>query len=398
MYSGNFSMSMIIQFHRMFGRTLCFLLIFAMVTLSAGVAAQDAAKAEAELRQLRSEIERIRSQVAKDAAEKDRLARSLRAAEQTASAARVELGRLRGERQTREERLRELGAQKREQEQSLARERASLAAQMRAAYMMGREDPLKLLLDQQDPERAGRMLSYYGYFGRARAEQLTTIESKVAALAALEREVETEQERIRRLEREQAGEVARLDKAREERGAVLKQLTTESQARTAALQRLQREQAALQKLLTELRRAAPRFPSDSRSPFARMRGQLVWPVTGKIAARFGQQRAGAMKWQGVLIDAERAASVKAVYRGRVVYADWLAGLGLLVIVDHGGGFLSLYGHNEQLFRRVGDTVVAGDTIAGVGDTGGRPSPQLYFEIRQGAKPVDPAPWFKTRQP
>jgi septal ring factor EnvC (AmiA/AmiB activator) len=106
----------------------------------------------------------------------------------------------------------------------------------------------------------------------------------------------------------------------------------------------------------------------------------------------------AKKWQGVLLDAERAAPVKAVYRGRVVYADWLAGLGLLVIVDHGGGFLSLYGHNEQLFRRVGDTVVAGDTIAGVGDTGGRPSPQLYFEIRQGAKPVDPAPWFKTRQP
>jgi septal ring factor EnvC (AmiA/AmiB activator) len=105
-----------------------------------------------------------------------------------------------------------------------------------------------------------------------------------------------------------------------------------------------------------------------------------------------------MKWEGVLIGAERGAPVRAVYRGRVVYADWLAGLGLLVIVDHGGGFLSLYGHNEQLYRQVGDTVVAGDTIAAVGDTGGRPAPQLYFEIRQAARPVDPAPWFSARQP
>lgn len=382
----------------MFGRSLCFLLLFATLTLSAGALAQDAAKAEAELRQLRTQIERIRSQVAKDAAEKDRLTRGLRAAEQTASTARVELGRLRSERQSREERLRELAADKREQERQLARERAALAAQLRTAYMMGREDPLKMLLDQEDPARAGRVLSYYGYFGRARADQLAAIETKVAAIAALEREAETEQQRIARLEREQAGEVARLDKAREERGAVLQQLTAESQARAAALQRLQREQAALQKLLTELRRAAPQFPSDNRSPFARMRGQLTWPTTGKVSARFGSQRAGSMKWEGVMIDGERGTPVKAIYRGRVVYADWLAGLGLLVIIDHGGGFLSLYGHNEQLYRKVGDTVVAGDTIAAVGDTGGRPKAQLYFEIRQGAKPVDPTPWFKTRQP
>jgi murein hydrolase activator len=179
---------------------------------------------------------------------------------------------------------------------------------------------------------------------------------------------------------------------------VLAQLNAESKQRAATLQRLQREQAALQKLLQQLRRSTPSFPSDSKSPFARMRGKLAWPVSGKVVSRFGQQRAGSMKWEGVLIGAERGAPVRAVYRGRVVYADWLAGLGLLVIVDHGGGFLSLYGHNEQLYRQVGDTVVAGDTIAAVGDTGGRPAPQLYFEIRQAARPVDPAPWFSTRQP
>jgi septal ring factor EnvC (AmiA/AmiB activator) len=164
------------------------------------------------------------------------------------------------------------------------------------------------------------------------------------------------------------------------------------------LQRLQREQAALEKLLRDLRRVAPQFPSDSRSPFAGMRGKLTWPITGRLEARFGQQRAGTVRWDGVVIAAPRGTPVKAIYRGRVVYADWLAGLGLLMIIDHGGGFLSLYGHNEQLFRAVGDQVAAGDTVAGVGDSGGRAQPGLYFEIRQGARPLDPAPWFKDRQP
>ena len=150
--------------------------------------------------------------------------------------------------------------------------------------------------------------------------------------------------------------------------------------------------------LRELRRAAPQFPSDARSPFAAMRGKLAWPTSGRLIARFGQQRAGTVRWEGVLISATRGTPVRAVYRGRVVYADWLAGLGLLLIIDHGGGFLSLYGHNEQLFRGVGDQVAPGDTVASVGDSGGRTQPELYFEIRQGARPLDPAPWFRDRQP
>jgi septal ring factor EnvC (AmiA/AmiB activator) len=115
-------------------------------------------------------------------------------------------------------------------------------------------------------------------------------------------------------------------------------------------------------------------------------------------SRFGERRAGSVKWDGVLIAAARGTPVRAVYRGRVVYADWLAGLGLLIIIDHGGGYLSLYGHNEQLFRAVGDQVAPGDTIAGVGDSGGRAQPELYFEIRQAARPLDPSPWFRDRQP
>jgi septal ring factor EnvC (AmiA/AmiB activator) len=382
----------------MLGRTTRLLIVLAGAALVSVAGAQDAARAEAELRQLRTEIERIRSQVAKDAAERDRLTRALRLAETAANKARGELDRLRGERQSREQRRAELARQKDDRERDLGRERAELAAQLRAAYLIGREEPFRLFLNQQDPARAGRLFAYFGYFGRARAGQLAAIEGRVREIDTLDASLGSEQERIQRLEQAQKSEVSRLDKARSERGDVLANMAAESKARAVSLQRLQREQAALEKLLRELRRASQKFPTDSRSPFAGMRGKLAWPTAGKLAARFGERRAGSVKWDGVLIAAARGTPVRAVYRGRVVYADWLAGLGLLIIIDHGGGYLSLYGHNEQLFRAVGDQVAPGDTIAGVGDSGGRAQPELYFEIRQAARPLDPSPWFRDRQP
>ena len=124
----------------------------------------------------------------------------------------------------------------------------------------------------------------------------------------------------------------------------------------------------------------------------------MWPVGGHLAARFGQVRAGGLKWDGMLIDTQRGADVRAVYRGRVIYADWLPGLGLLTIIDHGDGYLSLYGHNDRLFKAAGDTVSAGDVIAASGDSGGSSRPQLYFEIRKGSRPVDPGPWFRQSAP
>ena len=360
--------------------------------------AQDAAKTESQLQQLRTEIERIRSQVAKDAAEQDRLTRSLRSAEQAARKARSELDRLRSERQERETARGELSRRKAAKQAELEREREALAAQIRAAYLLGRQEPLKWLLDARDPAAINRLFTYHGYFSRERAGQLAAIERNVRELAELEEKLEDERQRLVKLEGEQAGELTRLDGAREDRQKVLTALTAESKVRAASLQRLQREQQALQKLLQELRRSTQRFPSDSRSPFAQMRGKLAWPTSGRIVARFGTPRAGTVRWEGVLVAAPRGTPVRSVHRGRVVYADWLAGLGLLTIVDHGGGYLTLYGHNEQLFRAVGDQVNAGDVIAAVGDSGGRPQPELYFEIRQGARPVDPAPWFSTRQP
>jgi septal ring factor EnvC (AmiA/AmiB activator) len=192
-----------------------------------------------------------------------------------------------------------------------------------------------------------------------------------------------------------------MQSARERRGRVLVSLETESKNRSRELARLKDQQGGLEKLVRELRRALERidkFPTDSKDAFAKLRGKLAWPVAGKLLASFGQNRAGGVKWDGVLVSGSQGAAVRAVYHGRVVYADWLSGLGLLTIIDHGDGYLSLYGHNERLYKEVGERVTAGDTIATVGDSGGRSTPALYFEIRKAGRPVDPRPWFKNASP
>jgi septal ring factor EnvC (AmiA/AmiB activator) len=378
-------------------RSFAFALAVGLV-LAPASRAQDAARTESDLRGIQAEIERVRAQLGRDAAEKNRLARQLRTAEQAVAAAREELAQLRQEQAQRAALRSGVAAEKRRRQQSLAAERAALAGQLRAAYLIGREEPLKLLLNQHDPAQAGRMFAYYSYFGRARATQIARIEGHVAKIDELDRTLAAEQARLEELERAQQRELGALEQARAERMRVLANLQSESRSRSAALQRLREQQAVLEKLLRELRRTVERFPTDSTDAFAKLRGKLAWPVRGRLAASYGQVRAGRMRWEGLLLATERGTEVRSVYHGRVIYADWLAGLGLLIIVDHGDGYLSLYGHNDSLYKRVGERVAAGDVIAAAGDSGGRPRPELYFEIRRAGKPVDPRPWFRSGGP
>ena len=360
--------------------------------------AQDAKKTAADLKALKTEIEKVSSQVRTDKAAKDRLARELRTAEMSVSGVRRSLEDLREQRAENARKRAALAEDKRKRQADLARERESLAGQLRAAYLIGSEEPLKLLLNQKDPSRAGRMFAYYSYFGRARAEQIDRINTNLSEIDRLDRDMAATDERLAGIETERKAELGKLDNARTERGKVLASLQTESKERAQSLERMKREQGALEKLLNELKRAIQRFPPDNSTEFGRLRGKLAWPVQGRLTARFGETRGGSVKWDGVLLSVERGAEVRAVYSGRVVYADWLPGLGLLTIVDHGDGYLSLYGHNERLYKAVGESVAAGDPIAAAGDSGGSSRPELYFEIRKAGKPVDPRPWFRNADP
>jgi murein hydrolase activator len=387
------------------GRALGVALVVA-VQLAAGVAPvpaatrteSDAKKAEGELQAVKSEIDRITRQVSAEQVERDRLTRELRSAEVSVGKTRETLEGVRHERAERAARRATLAAERREAQAGIAKGRVALAGQLRAAYLIGHEEPLKLLLNQKDPARAGRMFVYYSYFGRARADEIHAIEGNVARLEQLDTELATEDAKLAELEKQQRTQLSEVEQARSRRTLVLANLEAQSHTRAQNLEKLRSQQAGLEKLLRELREAMAKYPVEGNDAFAHLRGKLPWPVSGHVVARFGDTRAGGVKWDGVLVATERGAPVRAVYQGRVIYADWLPGLGLLTIVDHGDGYMSLYGHNERLYKGVGEKVTAGDAIASAGDSGGSSRPVLYFEIRKGGKPVDPRPWFKAGEP
>lgn len=360
--------------------------------------AADQKEAEADLRKVRKEITELQQSIRSDTTQRDQLAGRLRDAELTVSGQRRKLDELRERRAQSARRRAALQAEHSRVESSLADERAALAGQLRAAYTIGREEQLKLLLNQQDPAQLGRMFAYYGYFGRARADRIQSIRQQLERLEELDAAVAAEDARLAELEDQARVELDGLQHARSERGDVLKELNQQLKNRQLTLAKLTREKDALEKLLADLRRVLSDFPVNSAEPFEKLKGRLNWPVKGRLLADFGERRAGGLTWNGVLLATDRGSQVRAVHSGRVVYADWLPGMGLLTIVEHSGGYLSLYGHNEQLYRAVGDWVGAGDVIASAGDSGGRNQPELYFEIRKGATPLNPHQWIRKSLP
>jgi septal ring factor EnvC (AmiA/AmiB activator) len=380
------------------------LVLWAVVaSLSAPLAASAQGKAtptqkEAELRKVNSKIEKVRKSVNADIEKRDRLSVQLRDAELGVQDARKRLDAIRAERIASEGRLRELELERAKLDKDLAGERGALAGELRAAYVNGREEEIKLLLNQEDPATFGRMLQYYGYLGRARAERIGSIRDKLEHLALVRGKIAAEHARLQELEAAQEREVAALRSAQDKRSKAVASINNQIKSRGGELQRLESQARGLEKLIADLRKALRDVPVAKQAPFEPLKGKLPWPVQqGRVLARFGQPRAGgSMRWQGMLIGTDRGARVRAPFAGRVAYADWLPGMGLMLVVDHGGGYMSLYGHNEELFRKVGDPVAAGDVIGAVGDTGGHNQPALYFEVRRGRQPVDPEIWLQRR--
>ena len=361
-----------------------------------------ARQAEADLKALRERIAAISAQVNHDALERDRLGRTLRDAEVAVGSARRGLEAIAGEVDDRVGRRARLANERANAEATLERERDALAGQLRVAYRNGPDETLRLLLAGESPADGQRLLGWYGYFSRARARQLQRIDAQIAHIGELDASLAAEQLALEQLRAGRQKQLGALEQGRAARQAALQTLQQEAESRSAQLARLRGQQANLERLLRELARAArPAAPAgtpDNSTAFGRLRGQLAWPAAGRLLARFGEQRATGVNWDGVVVGAERGSPVRAVAAGRVLYADWLPGMGLLAIIDHGEGYFSLYGYNEQLRRAAGDSVAAGEVIGAVGDTGGRPEPQLYFELRRSGKPLNPAPWFRDRAP
>jgi septal ring factor EnvC (AmiA/AmiB activator) len=374
-----------------------------LLGLVAGASAQDshgelAKVKEQELEEVRERISELKQSLDAAAEERDRLAGELQELDIAISEQRMRLKEIERDRKYTAGKKQQLDNELAERERHLDDESAALAAQVRTAYMSGSQEKIKLLLNQRDPAMLGRLMAYYGYLNEYRADNIEAVLAEIHKLDELRAQIAAEEARLAALARTRYDELGRLNGSQEERKELLAKLRNRIANEGQEVERLAAQEQDLTRLIAELTSILSDYPISSEQPFSEYKGRLTWPVAGKLLHDFGQPRLGGkIKWNGVVLAAPRGREVRAVYHGRIVFADWLAGMGLLVIVDHGDGYMTLYGYNETILKNTGDWVAPGDVIATVGDSGGQPQAGLYFELRRGTRTENPRHWV-TKKP
>lgn len=355
----------------------------------------DPGAASAELTELRARIGAVQQQLNAARAQESELAGQLRSVEQRIGHLTRSLRTVKTKLRDEERRLNDLQAKYTTVNAELDAERKLLARQLRAAYLLGRQEQVKLLLNQEDPARLGRMLTYYRYLNHTRLVRIDRVETVLQRLNQLQEQIAVQREELAATQSKHAAEMVSMAEERSERESLLKKLRADIRNQDDELASLQKDEKRLEQLLAQLQRAlADLSPAGKhREPFAKLKRKLPWPVSGKLEGRFNERRElGNLRWRGAFITAPLNRDVRAVSNGRVAFADWLRGFGLLIIIDHGDDYMTLYGHNQALFKDVGDWVEPGEVIASVGDTGGLAKSGLYFELRHKGDPQNPQKW------
>jgi len=374
-----------------FPRPLHHLLLAGLISLSFSTHAASE-KNDAELTKLRGRIETLQQKLEQTRDERDVARAALRPVERRISQQVRALRKTRAELNSSNKKLGKLRSQQQLSRAALTRQRRELARHARAAYTLGQQDQLKLLLNQQDPAAFGRVLTYYRYFADARASRINSLNRDLKQLTHLETRIARRRQQLESIKQRRQRESQTLEQSRHTRATLLASLNREIRSSAREIARLRRDEKRLDQLMTGLPEVAPVSPSGR---FARARGRLPLPVHGRITARYGTRRhQGDLKWRGIFLSTPSGNEVKAVFSGRVVFADWLQGYGLLLILDHGNGYMTLYGNNESLTQQVGDRVEAGKVIAVTGNTGNIARSGLYFEVRYQGKPRNPLRWCR----
>ena len=364
--------------------------IFCLFATPVGANPQDN---DAALRDLRGRIEYLQQQMESTRDERDAARNALRPIERRISRQARELKKTTNELRATNRKLEQLQRERSALQQGLGHQRRELATQAQAAYTLGRQDYLKLLLNQQDPAAFSRVMTYYRYFTEARAQRIQGLQADLAQLTHLENRITRRSRQLEAVRTRHARESDALEQSRKTRSAVVASLNQELNSQQSEIARLKRDERRLDKLLVDLPEVS--FPEKVSGKFRNHRGRLPLPVSGRVTARFGTaRRQGDLKWKGIFLTTGPSREVRAVFGGRVVFADWLSGYGLLLILEHGDGYMTLYGNNESLFPRVGDRVEAGQAIALTGNTGNIARTGLYFEVRHQGQPHDPLRWCR----
>lgn len=348
---------------------------------------------QAELEALKQNIERISQRLEAERARRKSEQAALARTEQELSRIALELRTTRSDLEQARDRQRELQGRAEELVAVVLARRQALAEQLQLAYRVGRQSRLKALLNQEDPAEISRVLALHGYLGRARLDAIAALVEELQRLETVRDEQQQVAARLQALAARQAAAKVGQDKALAQRQAALAALDSSIRNQSDRLVEMQEAAAELEALLGELASALADIPPESAiEPFAALRGRLPMPVKAPLRAAYSDIRSGNVTWQGWLIETEIGMPVQAVAYGRVAYADWLRGYGMMLIVDHGDGFMTLYGQNQSLIAEVGDWVAPGEVVALAGNTGGNSAPGLYFQIRHDGQPVDPAGW------
>ncbi|OUS23475.1 peptidase M23 [Thalassotalea sp. 42_200_T64] len=267
-----------------------------------------------------------------------------------------------------------------------------LAEQIRSAYSAGHHDYLKLLLNQQDPSKVERTLTYYQYLNDARMSSIENFEQVITELAKIEQQQLEQAEQLQQLVQQQLAQKQAIETRQDQRQATLKALNSQILSSKQRLNKLESEEKSLIQTLARIQAKLQR--EKELKGLSKLKKKLKWPVKGRIAHNFGTKKQGYLRWKGVLLNASVGNNVNTIHNGTVLFADWLKGYGLVIVIDHGDGYMSLYGHNQTLLKSVGDRVEIGEPIALVGQSGGQSRSGLYFEIRHQGKPVNPKLWCR----
>ena len=370
-----------------------FLIAFAFSGFDAVIADDNDNK---KLQILKKEISHLQKQLRSTGGKRDKLATKLRESELKTTEIRHVLQTLHQEINSLNKQLGKLSRRKKQLQVKKSEQARLVDTELSAAYQLGQQEPLKLFFNLEDPDKISRMLKYYEYLVDARTAIISDYKNTLNELSTVEADL---LENRTRLENNQAKLIISsqaLDEQLRERRGLLSKINQQLSNDNGRLKKLKLERSQLEKIIAKLRKNIAQLSIPNERPFIKQRGHLPWPVQGRIRNRFGTTRNADLKWSGWLLDAKQSSSVKAVHYGRVIFSDYLRGHGLILIVDHGAGYLSLYAHNQILLKATGDWVTSGESIAQVGNTGGLEKSALYFEIRHHGKAVNPKPWLKPK--
>lgn len=398
----------------------------ALLTAAGRAPAQDAGETERKLRQLRKELQQIGSERRQLEGQRGQASRAVREADEAVGRSTRALNDTRAAISREQAALGTLQQQREALAQSLVGQREVLAKLVRAAYMTGGDAPLKVMLSQDQVARSQRALAYYAALQRDRAARIRDISTRLAALQAVETEIGQKQAVLTAAQKRHQAELAEVARQRRQRAALLAQVDAKYRDKASREQALGQDARALERVLAQLRVAAARAARERAAADARARraeaaqakrpaagarsparaaplianaapiavGGAGWPLDGRLLAGFGGRMPDGSSSSGLLIGAAAGTPVRAVADGQVVFAEWMSGYGLLCIVDHGNGYLSLYAHNDALMKDVGSAVRKGENVGSVGNSGGQGQPALYFELRRSGRPVNPAVWLR----